>query len=271
MKDEPFHPVKAYHDKEYLDSRAARPLRILAEYMEPEERFRQSQVRDTIVIFGSARIKSAEVAQTALKTAQAQGGDLAEAQRDVKMSRYYEDTRELSSRLTAWSKGLERDDKRFVICTGGGPGIMEAASRGASEAKGLNIGLNIDLPFEQFANPFITRSLAFEFHYFFTRKFWFAYLSKAIIAMPGGVGTLDELFETLTLIQTNRIRKKVPVVLYGKEYWDRVVDFEALVEFGTINPEDLDLFHLSDSVDDTFDYITRELTENHLSDPNPYM
>ncbi len=271
MIDEPFHPVKAYRDEAFLNSRAARPLRIMAEYMEPEERFRQAQVRDTIVMFGSARIKSAETALAALEAAKAGGGDLAKAEKDLKMSRYYEDARVLSARLTNWSKNLGRDDKRFVICTGGGPGIMEAASRGASEAKGLNIGLNISLPFEQFANPFVTRSLAFEFHYFFTRKFWFAYLSKAIIAMPGGVGTLDELFETMTLMQTGKIRKKVPIVLYGKEFWDRVVDFDALVEFGTINPEDLKLFHRADSVDDAFDYLTSELTAHHLADPSPYM
>jgi len=148
---------------------------------------------------------------------------------------------------------------------------MEAASRGASEAKGLNIGLNISLKFEQFANPYVTRNLAFEFHYFFTRKFWFAYLAKAIIAMPGGVGTLDELFETLTLMQTGKIRKKVPIVLYGKEFWDRVVDFQALVDFGTINAEDLDLFYRADSVDDAFEYLTSELTAHHLSDLDPYM
>jgi hypothetical protein len=273
MTEEPFHPVKAYKDEEFLNGRAARPLRILAEYMEPEERFRQAQVRDTIVIFGSARIASAETAQKALETAKAAGavGDLAKAEKAVKLSRYYEEARELSARLTNWSKDLDRNDKRFVICTGGGPGIMEAASRGASEAKGLNIGLNISLPFEQFANPYVTRSLAFEFHYFFTRKFWFAYLSKAIIAMPGGVGTLDELFETMTLMQTGKIRKKVPIVLYGKDFWDRVVDFDALVDFGTINEEDLKLFHRSDSVDDAFDYLTSELTTHHLSDPSPYM
>lgn len=271
MNDQPFQPVKAYHDEEFLNSRGARPLRIMAEYMEPEERFRQAQVRDTIVVFGSARIKSAEVAQKALKKAKAEGGDAAKAQRAVDMSRYYEETRVLAGRLTEWSKGLDREDKRFVICTGGGPGIMEAASRGASEAKGLNIGLNISLPFEQFANPYVTRNLAFEFHYFFTRKFWFAYLTKAIIAMPGGVGTLDELFETLTLMQTDKIRKKLPIVLYGKEFWDRAVDFQALVDFGTIDAEDLNLFHRSDSVDDAFEYITSELKARHLSDPSPSM
>ena len=273
MTDEPFHPVKAYRDEAFLNGRSARPLRILAEYMEPEERFREAQVRDTIVIFGSARIASAETAQNALATAKAAGAveDVAKAEKAVKMSRYYEETRELSARLTNWSKNLDRHDKRFVICTGGGPGIMEAASRGASEAKGLNIGLNISLPFEQFANPFVTRGLAFEFHYFFTRKFWFAYLSKAIIAMPGGVGTLDELFETMTLMQTGKIRKKGPIVLYGKEFWDRVVDFDALVEFGTINEADLKLFHRSDSVDDAFEYLTSELSAHHLSDPSPYM
>ena len=271
MADETFFPTKAYRDGDFLNSRAARPLRILAEYMEPEDRFRRDQVRDTIVIFGSARIPSAENAQKALQEAQETGGDLAKAQKGVKMSHYYEDSRELAARLTHWSKGLDREDKRFVICTGGGPGIMEAASRGASEAKGLNVGLNISLPFEQFANPYITRELAFEFHYFFTRKFWFAYLAKAIVAMPGGVGTLDELFETLTLIQTQKIRKKVPIVLYGKEFWDRVVDFDALVDFGTINKADLDLFHRSESVDDTFEYLTSELTQYHLSNPEPNM
>jgi len=271
MEDEPFYPTKAYRDEEFLNSRSARPLRILAEYMEPEERFREAQVRDTIVIFGSARIPSAETANAALKTAIAEGGDIAKAEKGVKMSRYYEDSRQLAARLTEWSKGLDREDKRFVICTGGGPGIMEAASRGASEAKGLNVGLNISLPFEQFANPYITRNLAFEFHYFFTRKFWFSYLAKAIVAMPGGVGTLDELFEILTLMQTGKIRKKVPIVLYGKEFWDRVVNFEALVDFGTISDDDLKLFRVIDSVDEAFDYLTQELTENHLADPEPYM
>ena len=271
MPDEPFSPVKAYRDETFLNSRAARPLRILAEYLEPEERFRREQVRDTIVIFGSARIKSAATARQALKTAKDTGGDVATAEMAVKMSRYYEDARELAARLTTWSKGLDRDDKRFVICTGGGPGIMEAASRGASEAKGLNIGLNISLPFEQFSNPYVTRNLAFEFHYFFTRKFWFSYLAKAIIAMPGGFGTLDELFETLTLIQTQKIRKKVPIVLYGKEFWDRVVDFQALAEFGVIGAADLKLFHRSDSVDDAFEYLTQELAEHHLMDASPSM
>ena len=264
MADKPFHPVKAYRDEAFINSHAARPVRILAEYMEPEERFHAEHVRDTIVIFGSARILSAEKANEALQAAKNGKGNLAKAQKDLKMSRYYEDSRELAHRLTTWSKNLDREDKRFVICTGGGPGIMEAASRGASEAKGLNIGLNISLPFEQFANPYVTRSLAFEFHYFFMRKFWFAYLSKAIIAMPGGVGTLDELFETLTLMQTHKIRKKVPIVLYGKEFWDRVVDFDALVDFGTINADDLKLFHRSDSVEDTVEYLTAELTEHHL-------
>ncbi len=266
MPDEPFHPVKAYRDQDFINSRAARPLRIMAEYMEPEDRFRQEKVRDTIVIFGSARIKSPETAQKMLDAAKKTGNGVAKAETALKMSRFYEEVRQLSGRLTTWSKSLDRVDRRFVICTGGGPGLMEAASRGASEAKGLNIGLNISLPFEQFANPYVTRSLAFEFHYFFTRKFWFAYLAKAIIAMPGGYGTLDELFETLTLMQTDKIRKRVPVVLYGKEYWERVVNFEALVEFGTIDAKDLDLFHISDSVDDAFEFLTEELMAHHLSD-----
>jgi len=189
----------------------------------------------------------------------------------LEMSKYYEATRELARRLTLWSKELEGGERRFVVCSGGGPGIMEAANRGASEAKGENIGLNISLPFEQNDNPYITRRLSFEFHYFFMRKFWFTYLAKAMVVMPGGFGTLDELFETLTLVQTGRVKKKMAIVLFGQDYWSKVLNLEALVEFGTISPTDLDLFILTDSVDEAFEYVTRELEHYALDQPGPHL
>jgi len=259
MNPSRFLPVKAYKNHAFLNSPDARILRILSEYIEPQARFRELQVRDTIVIFGSARIPSREQAEESLAKARKDGDDVARAEVDLKMSSYYEATRELAFRLTEWSKGLEAKGRRFAICSGGGPGIMEAANRGASEAKGLNIGLNISLPFEQEGNPYITHRLAFEFHYFFMRKYWFAYLAKAIVAMPGGFGTLDEFMEVVTLIQTFKIKKRMPVVLFGTEYWSEVVNFEAMAKWGTISAEDLDLFHRTDSVDDAFDFITGEL------------
>ena len=262
MNPSRFQSVKAYKNQAFLNSADARVLRILSEYLEPHARFRELQVRDTIVIFGSARIPSREQAEEALAEARSKGKDSPEvtrAQADLKMSEYYEATRELAFRLTEWSKALEGKDRRFAICSGGGPGIMEAANRGASEAKGLNIGLNISLPFEQEGNAYITRRLAFEFHYFFMRKYWFTYLAKAIVAMPGGFGTLDEFMEVVTLIQTFKIKKRMPVVLFGNDYWSEVVNFEAMAKWGTISPEDLDLFHRTDSVDEAFDFITSEL------------
>ena len=265
MSDSRFRSVKAYKNQAFLNSRPARPLRLLAEYMEPESRLRELHVRDTIVVFGSARIPPREQAEAELAEAKAQGGDLARAEQRLHMSRYYEATRELSRRLTEWSKGLEDTDRRFVIASGGGPGIMEAANRGASEAKGENVGFNISLPFEQSGNPYITRRLSFEFHYFFMRKFWFSYLAKAFVIMPGGFGTLDEWFEIVTLIQTQKIKKVVPIVLFGCEYWDRVIDFEPMVEFGTISPGDVDLVHRTDSVDEAFEYLTTWLTDNVLA------
>jgi hypothetical protein len=259
-----FRAVKAYRNEAFLNSRHARLLRIMSEYLEPETRFEELRVRDTIVVFGSARIPSRESATAGLEAARRNGGDLKQAERMVAMSRYYEDTRELCRRLTEWSKGLSGTDRRFVICSGGGPGIMEAANRGASEARGENVGLNISLPFEQEGNPYITRRLAFEFHYFFMRKFWFSYLAKALICMPGGFGTLDEFMEIVTLVQTMKIKKKVAVVLYGTEYWNRILDFEPMVEYGTISPEDLELFHRCDDVDEAFAYITGYLTRHAL-------
>ena len=259
--------LKAYKNEAFIESREARVLRILAEYMEPEARFRKFQVRDTIVFFGSARAIPRDVAARELEAARNGGKDVEAAERRCQLSRYYEDARELARRLTLWSKGLKGSDRRFVVCTGGGPGIMEAANRGASEAKGLNMGLAISIPVEEFLNPYVTRQLAFEFHYFFMRKFWFAYLAKAVITMPGGFGTFDELFELLTLIQTLKMKKHLPIVLFGREFWRRAIDFEAMAEFGTIDLDDHKLFHLTDSVDEAFDFITAELTEHALEAP----
>lgn len=262
-----FEPVKAYENAAFLNSPDARLLRIMSEYLEPQARFQELSVRDTIVIFGSARTRSRDDAEVHLAEVRAAKGDVEQAERELLMSEYYEASRELSRRLTEWSKSLEGSERRFVIASGGGPGIMEAANRGASEAKGVNIGLNISLPFEQSGNPWITRRLAFEFHYFFMRKYWFTYLAKAIVAMPGGFGTLDEFMEVVTLVQTLKIKKKLPIVLFGTKFWDDVIHFEGMVKWGTISPGDLDLFHRTDSIDDAFDYITSEL-ESYLRAPD---
>jgi len=266
MDERRFRAVKAYKNEAFLNSQAARSLRILSEYLEPESRFEELRIRDTIVVFGSSRILSRAEAEKRLAEAERTGKDLALVRRQLELSRYYEETRELAARLTTWSKGLSGTDRRFVICSGGGPGIMEAANRGASEAKGENIGLNISIPQEQNENPYITHRLAFEFHYFFMRKYWFAYLAKAFVIMPGGFGTLDEFMEILTLIQTQRIRKKCALVLYGREYWDQVLKFQPLVDYGTIDPKDLALFHRVDTVDEAYTYLTDWLTQNVLGD-----
>ena len=258
---------KAYASKGFMGGTHARPIRILAEYLHPESRFEALKVSDTIVFFGSARLISRDEAEARLAAARTDGGDTKAAERDVRMSRYYEECRELAGRLTEWSKALERKRRRFVVCTGGGPGIMEAANRGASEAKGLNVGLTISLPKEQRGNPYITHNLEFEFHYFFMRKYWFVYLAKALVAFPGGFGTLDEFFEVMTLMQTGKMKKKMPIVLYGSAFWDQVMNLEAMVEHGTIAEKDLALFHKTDSVDDAFAFITRELTEKALDRP----
>lgn len=255
-------PVQAYHNKDFIEKREGRSLRILAEYLEPDARFGDQHVEDTIVFIGSARLLPKDVAEEQLAVARKNNGDVKRAEMALFMSRYYEASRELGYRLTQWSKGLAGSKRRFVICTGGGPGIMEAGNRGASEAKGLNVGLNITLPFEQHANPYITRQLSFDFRYFFMRKFWFIYLAKAIVSFPGGYGTMDELFETLTLIQTGKISKKLPIVLFGKEFWNDVMNLEAMVKYGTISPEDLDLLHFTDSVDEAYDYLT-DFLETH--------
>ncbi|MEJ2643921.1 MAG: LOG family protein [Gammaproteobacteria bacterium] len=258
--------VEAYHNQEFLNSRDARALRILSEYLEPHSRFQHYQVDDTIVFMGSARLVSREDAQAQVEAAGRGEGDAHRADVNLEMSRYYEASRELAHRFTEWSKELADEDRRFVVCTGGGPGIMAAANRGASEAKGLNVGLTISIPNEEFDNPYVTRELGFHFHYFFMRKFWFAYLAKAVIVFPGGFGTLDELFEILTLRQTHKIRKHLPVVLFGTEYWDQVVNFDALIRYGTIDADDVTLFHRTDSVDDAFEFVKERLTEYSMTE-----
>jgi len=255
-------------------------LRILAEYLHPYVQLKKEGIGDTIVMFGSARILPRDLAlarYTRLKEAparkirSAQGAKHRAAVRRAKslleMSRYYEEARELSRRITAWAMTLGPRPRRFVICSGGGPGIMEAANLGAHEAGGKSIGLNINLPFEQNPNPYITPALNFEFHYFFMRKFWFAYLAKALVIFPGGFGTIDELFEILTLAQTDKLAKKILVVIYGSEYWHRIMNFQAFVDAGTVSPDDLNLFKFVDTPEDAFAFLRDGLTEHHLGGP----
>src|SRR5580658_10507201 len=243
----------AYLYPEFLESSEGRPVRILTEYLEPLRRFREQKIQDTVVFFGSARVDSRERAERALATLRAEARtdeqyqvELSQSQRAVQWARYYEDARELARLLTAWSLTLQSTNHRFVVCSGGGPGIMEAANRGACEAGGKTIGLNIRLPFEQDANPYITDGLHFEFHYFFMRKFWFAYLAKALVVFPGGFGTCDELFEILTLAQTDKLSKKIEVLLYGREYWNAVLDLKPMSEWGAIAEHDLELMSYAD-------------------------
>jgi hypothetical protein len=262
---------KAYSNPSFLSSKDARILRILSEYLEPKSRFERLRVDDTIVFMGSARVSSREQAEEALRKAEGGNGDLEGARMALKMAVYYDAARELAFRLTQWSKALDSHERRFVVCTGGGPGIMEAANRGAADARGMNVGLTISLPAEEFGNPYVTRELAFHFHYFFMRKFWFAYLAKAVIVFPGGFGTLDEMFELLTLRQTRKMLKPMPIVLFGTEYWRQVVDFGALVRHGTINAGDIELMHHTDSVDDAYNWIVQQLTEHALGQPGPML
>jgi uncharacterized protein (TIGR00730 family) len=262
----------AYQNEPFLNSPDGRILRILAEYQEPLSRFRREQIQDTVVFFGSARFQGADAARQNLDTieknakapAAQQEKDLKRALAAVDMARYYEDARRLAYLLTEWSIQIPARRRRFVVTTGGGPGIMEAANLGAHEAGGKSIGLNINLPFEQYPNPYITPSLNFEFHYFFMRKFWFAYLAKALVIFPGGFGTIDELFEILTLAQTDKLAKKILVVIYGSEYWHRIMNFQAFVDAGTVSPEDLNLFKFVDTPQDAFTFLRDGLTEHHL-------
>ncbi len=265
-------PLLAYHDRDFLESSDGRPLRLLAEYLEPLKRFKAQNIQDTVVFFGSARVLSrthAQRALTKLKNGRTRRSDdyraaLKRGQKALEWSRYYEDARSLAHRLTTWSLGLDAPRQRFVVCSGGGPGIMEAANRGASEAGGKSIGLNIRLPAEQEPNRFITRELLFNFHYFFMRKFWFAYMAKALVIFPGGFGTLDEMFEFLTLAQTRKLSKKLVVILYGSDYWDDVLKLEPLAEWGAINQADLNLLCKVDSVDVAFEELKRHLLRHHM-------
>jgi uncharacterized protein (TIGR00730 family) len=263
----------AYLDAAFLESAEARPLRILSEYLEPLRRFQQQKIQDTVVFFGSARVDSRERAQRALRTLRARGirnadeqfeREVIRSRKALEWARYYEEARELARLLTSWSLTLKGENHRFVVTSGGGPGIMEAANRGAAEAGGKTVGLNIRLPFEQGANPYITDGLQFEFHYFFMRKFWFAYLAKALVIFPGGFGTLDELFEILTLVQTDKLSKQIDVVLYGREYWDQVMDLKPMAEWGAIAEEDLDLFHYYDTPKEAFEFLRANLIARHL-------
>jgi len=279
----------AYENPGFLNSADGRLIRIVAEYLEPLARFRREQIQDTVVFFGSARFRGREEADHALELLENTGscrpapsseqpasapeiaaGQATDLQRKravaaVEMARYYEDARRLAQLLTHWAKGIPSRRHRFVVTSGGGPGIMEAANRGAREAGGKTIGLNIRLPFEQAPNPYITPSLNFEFHYFFMRKLWFAYLSKALVVFPGGFGTLDEMFEILTLAQTQKLAKKITVVIYGREYWEKVFNLDVLVEKGAISPKDIELFQFADTPEGAFELLRRGLTENYLA------
>jgi len=263
----------AYENEAFVNSPDGRILRILSEYMEPIARFRREQIQDTVVFFGSARFHSRTLSEDKLAAlesneAQLSGGQFESLRKRalaaVDMARYYEEARQLAFLLSKWSVQIPARRRRFVVTTGGGPGIMEAANLGAQQAGAKTIGLNIALPFEQSPNPYITPSLNFEFHYFFMRKFWFAYLSKALVIFPGGFGTMDELFEILTLAQTQKLAKKILVVIYGSEYWNRLLNFQTMVDAGTISPEDLELFKIVDSPEEGFEFLRDGLTKYHL-------
>ena len=273
MKRTTYRPPKAYKNLEFLNSPEARTIRILSEFLEPLNRFRKEGVRDTIVVFGSARVMPYTLAVSQLQAIKkmihkSKRSDrrlqqkLYDAEMTVAMSRYYEDAVQLSFLLTKWSKTLSQR-RRYIICSGGGPGIMEAANKGALKAGGRSIGLNISLPFEQDSNPYITKDLSFEFHYFFMRKFWFVYLAKALVMFPGGFGTLDELMEVLTLLQTGKVKKQMPVVLYGKKYWQEILNFKALVNYKMISQNDMKLFKFADTPQEAFQYLKNELTKTY--------
>ena len=284
----PNSPLLSYEDASFINSPDGRILRILAEYIKPLAHFRRERIQDTVVFFGSARFSALDEASHSLELLDTPGsakpaapeeqpatpeelasGDVSQLRREraeaaVEMARYYEDARKLAYLLTQWTMSLQSKRYRFVVTSGGGPGIMEAANRGASEAGGKTIGLNISLPFEQAPNPYITPSLSMEFHYFFMRKFWFAYLAKALVVFPGGFGTMDEMFELLTLAQTHKLAKEITIVVYGSHYWKEVINLDTLVKKGTISPDDLNLLHFADTPEDAFAILKDSLTRNHL-------
>jgi len=271
---------KAYENPSFLKSRDARIVRMLCEYLEPLQRFQRLQVRETVVMFGSARARPLAAVRPEFDAAQAERrkykdkmpkevrDNLERLQMDMRLARYYEDCAELSRLLTAWAKSLDQGN-RFVVCSGGGPGIMEAANRGATElAGGKSIGLTISLPFEQAGNPFITPELLFEFHYFFMRKLWFVYMATALVIFPGGFGTMDELFEVLTLVQTRKITRPLPVVLYGRKFWQELINFDTLIRWGTIGPKDVNLFKIVDNPREAFNFLSKALLQAY---PKPMM
>ena len=270
---------KAYKNLSFLTSPGARHIRILCEYEEPRLRFLQHGVKDTIVMFGSARVRPPEVARADAEAARLElAGEppdsphrphleraLIQAERGLKIARYYDDARQLAARLTEW--GMNHKGRRHFICSGAGPGIMEAANRGAMDVPGgKSVGLGISLPFEPENNAYVTPELGFEFHYFFMRKYWFTYLAKALVVFPGGFGTMDELFEILTLRQTGRVTKRLPTVLFGRDYWDAVLNLDAMVEWGVVSEKDLGLLHRTDSVDDAYAFLTRALESDERVD-----
>jgi uncharacterized protein (TIGR00730 family) len=296
-----FRSPLAYENTPFINSPDGRTLRILAEYWEPLARFRKERVQDTVVFFGSARFASMHAANQQMALLEKSGsaklappeeqpggiglvspyddevetitgvdesGELhskvKRAHAAIEMARYYEDARKLAHMLTKWSMSIQSKRKRFVVTSGGGPGIMEAANLGAYEAGGKTIGLNIRLPFEQMPNPYISPELNFEFHYFFMRKYWFAYLAKALVVFPGGFGTMDELFELLTLAQTGKLAKKIVVIIYGREYWNRIINLQALADWGAISPKDLELFQFVDTPEEGFEALRAGLTKHHL-------
>jgi uncharacterized protein (TIGR00730 family) len=282
LKLKPQHAPKAPHeDHKFMASTPARPIRILAEYLHPLVQLKKEGIGDTVVMFGSARIDSHETASARytrlkrLKTGRMSGPNLKvhrmalrEAKSALEMSRYYEEARQLSHKLTTWALSLGPRPRRFVVCSGGGPGIMEAANRGAYEAGGKSIGLSIELPHEQFANPYISPELSFNFHYFFMRKLWFAQTAKALIVFPGGFGTMDELWEMMTLSQTGKMAKHTLILIYGRKYWNDVLNLKAMVRWGTINQVEYDLLQYADNVDEAFELIRAGLEKYHMqADP----
>jgi uncharacterized protein (TIGR00730 family) len=277
----------AYENPGFLNSPDGRILRIMAEYQEPLSRFRRERIQDTVVFFGSARFRALDVAAAnfellantgSREPAREQPASLEEVEHGkatgqrlrlagaaIEMAAYYEDARILANKLATWAKSLPGPRHRFVVTSGGGPGIMEAANRGAYEAGAKTIGLNIKLPFEQQPNPYITPSLNFDFHYFFMRKYWFAYLAKALVIFPGGFGTLDEMFELLTLAQTHKLAKKITTIIYGSPYWKSVINLDVLAEKGAIAHDDLKLFRFADTPEEAFEILKEDLTQNHLN------
>lgn len=275
MEESDFWREKTYKNKDFLNSPEARQIRILCELTAPKKRFEDHKIENTIVFFGSARSIPMAEAEKILHVVKKEVDDavspaadllkqLAKAQKEIRLSKYYEASAELAHKLTEWSLSIPQKEKRFYICSGGGPGMMEAANYGAKQANGSSIGLNISLPKEQQPNPYQTPRLSFEFHYFFIRKFWLAYLAKGLVVFPGGFGTMDELFELLTLIQTEKIKKYIPIILFGSEFWENFLNFDLLVDWGVIKQEDLERFRIFDEVDEAFAYLKESLTKEYI-------